>query len=923
MKDLFLTNYSEEHFVDHLKSCFERCDSFLLSVSFIKMAGLTLIKECMEDALRRGVKGKLITSTYQNFTDIPALQVFLSWVHIYPNFSCHIDFDCFEDNGYHSKGYIFEIDGGYEFLVGSTNITRFALLKNIEWNVSLTREKDSKVIQAAIKEFDYLFDRTMNLDENVIRLYTVQLEYAIEKWDMDYNANYENKTVMPNAMQKKALKELRRYRDMGVNKALIVAATASGKTYLAAFDARNFDAKRVLFIVHRDTILTSARQTFQKVFMARRTYGLFTGQEQDLDAEFIFATNTMMASHLDMFGPNEFDYIVFDECHHVTASTYQKIMNYFHPQFLLGLTATPERMDNEDVFGMFDKNVPYELRLREAIKNELIVPFKYYGVRDEFVNYSNLDKTRFLSEAYSPEHCKFVAEQIESHRPEGKLKCIAFCKSVEHARLMANAMSEMGYYVACLTGQNKTGERLKAYKDLQDDSNPLEIIFTIDILNEGVDIPAINMVLFLRPTDSQVIFIQQLGRGLRKCEGKQYLTVLDFIGNSYDRSIQIALALGSLSSTTYVEKALLTSLVRDDFRAIDLEGVEIHFDELSKDEILHFIEKTNFNRFDFLNQDYWNFKKFLSVETPPKHMDYLVAECAPDLMRFMKASMRGSKNKSYYNFLKKIDEEVPLFSKEQIDFINTMSEQLPLTRREEYLIIDSVHNGVKDLSEILKISAKSPRISEKSLKSALQNLIKQKLVLEDDMGYLLAASDSGDGSFNSYLEDLLQYGLERYETEFGEFFGSFKLYANYAKEKVMLELTGEQTIFMQGTKYDETTHSTYVFIGLKKDASPDANFAYKDRFLSTRVFQWESVNNTTRTSAEGRKLLSTEKVYLFVRKMESEDGVTLPFTYFGTGHFDNCRDSTNNGMPTLLFDILLDHPVPEQYMFDFQIPKDN
>ncbi len=214
MKDLFLTNYSEIRFIDALKEALNNCSSFLFSVSFIKEAGLILIKDEIENALIRGVKGKIITSTYQNFTDIPSLELFLSWMEKYSNFSCHLDYNSFKDNGFHSKGYIFEINNQYEFLIGSTNITRFALLKNIEWNVSLKRNNNDSVIKEAIKEFDYLWNRTLLLSQDAIKQYKIQIDYAIEKWDMDYDINYENKKIMPNAMQRKALKELRRYRDM-------------------------------------------------------------------------------------------------------------------------------------------------------------------------------------------------------------------------------------------------------------------------------------------------------------------------------------------------------------------------------------------------------------------------------------------------------------------------------------------------------------------------------------------------------------------------------------------------------------------------------------------------------------------------------------------------------------------------------------
>ena len=919
MKDLFLTNYSKIRFIDALKEALNNCSSFLFSVSFIKKAGLILIKDEIENALIRGAKGKIITSTYQNFTDIPSLELFLSWMEKYPNFSCHLDYDSFKDNGFHSKGYIFEINNQYEFLIGSTNITRFALLKNIEWNVSLKRNNNDLVIKEAINEFDYLRNRTLLLSQDSIKQYKILIDYAIEKWDMDYDINYENKKIMPNAMQRKALKELRRYRDMGVNKALIVAATASGKTYLSAFDARNFDAKRLLFIVHRDTILEDAKNTFQKVFMSRRTYGLFTGVEKNLEADFIFATNVTMSLHLDYFDPKEFDYIIFDECHHITASTYQKLMNYFKPHFLLGLTATPERMDNQDVFDLFDKNVPYELRLKDAIKNDLVVPFKYFGVRDNFINYSTKEKVNFLSEYFKNGHIEMIAKEIENHRQKGKLKAIGFCRSIEHAQMMSHKMNELGYSTVALTGKNLTGERLKAYNDLQDDNEPLEIIFTVDILNEGIDIPAINMVLFLRPTESQTIFIQQLGRGLRKYKDKEYLTVIDFIGNSYERSIQVAFALGTLSNNVYLEKALVSSLIKDDFKDLDLPGVEIHFDEFSKDEILKYVEKTNFNTFSFLKQDYFNFKKFLLLERYPTHVDFLNSDCAPDLLRFIKSKYKGKKIYSYYNFLKYIDEDIPLFNEKEIKLLDTLSDLLPLTRKEEYLIIDEL---LKNNEVLCGFNLIEGRITEFSITSAINNLASKDVIKLSEDSYKLNLLNEVSEEFYTFLTDLISYGLTRYDIEFGDFVGQFKLYANYQKDKIMLELDGKQFAFMLGTKYDLTTNTTYVFVGLKKDLVAKGNFAYKDKFISPNVFQRESVNNTTLTSKEGQKLLNSKVVHLFVRKMDDEDGIVLPFTYFGTGKFTNCRESTNENTPTLLFDIVFDNEVPEEYRFDFQVPEE-
>jgi hypothetical protein len=327
-------------------------------------------------------------------------------------------------------------------------------------------------------------------------------------------------------------------------------------------------------------------ETFQRVFGSDRSYGIYNKDFKDFDMDFVFSTNITMANSLELFNKHTFDYIIIDEAHHAAAESYRRILNYFEPEFLLGITATPERMDGEDVFALFDQNVPYELRLRDAIINGLVVPFKYYGIRDELIEYG-ITQTRghrFVEKFSDEAHCEFIYQSIEKHRLPGdvKLKALAFCRDISHAIRMSQAMGDY-YHTQYLTGRNSVGERVRAYKDLQDDTTDLEILFTVDILNEGVDIPGVNMVLFLRPTDSQTIFIQQLGRGLRKFEGKKFVTVLDFIGNDYKRSVQIAFALGSLSKNFVIEKKLIAALIVNNFEKIGLQdyGVEIHLDDFA------------------------------------------------------------------------------------------------------------------------------------------------------------------------------------------------------------------------------------------------------------------------------------------------------------------------------------------------------
>lgn len=684
MANQFLTNYTEVTFLEKIKDSLRHCTAFYFSVSFIKKAGLVLLFKDIEAAVERGAVGRIITSTYQNFTDIESLKSFFALQSRCENFTCHLDYECFHDSGYmtlgyHTKGYLFEYSDRKEVIIGSSNITRYALLKNIEWDIVVSEDQDAVVFEETMKEFEDKWEATHPLNMDVINLYSNKLNFAIERWDMDYDLHRAN--IKPNFMQRKALKELNRYRAVGTARALVVAAAGSGKTYLAAFDALNFSPKRLLYIVHEGSILKKSLETFQDVFGNAVTYGIYSGEHKELEADFLFATNGSMAKSLDLFPQKDyFDYIIVDECHHATAETYRKIIDYFEPEFLLGLTATPERLDNQDVFELFDKNVPYELRLRDAIINDLVVPFKYYGIRDELINYglTKSEERKMVAQLATVEHCNFITKEIEKHHPEGKLKALAFCRNVTHARMMCEVMGEH-YKSAYLTGKNDIGERIRAYNDLQSDNRNLEILFTVDILNEGVDIPGVNMVLFLRPTESSTIFIQQLGRGLRKYENKEYVTVLDFIGNSYKRSVQIAFALSSLADNFVLENRLMMALVQDDFKAIGLSdyGVEIHIDDLSKEEIVNFIEQENFNSLKYLKQDYFNFRKYIGAESYPKHMDYLNNDCAPDLMRFLSIKIRGKKCISYYNFLHGILEDVdddakllPIFTERQVAFAN-------------------------------------------------------------------------------------------------------------------------------------------------------------------------------------------------------------------------------------------------------------
>ena len=919
MKSRFLTNYSDISFLETIQSNLRHCTEFSFSVSFIKWAGLVLLKNDIQAALDRGVKGRLITTTYQNFTDIESLSFFLKLAVSYNNFECHLDDECFLDeknyavNGFHTKGYIFRFEDRCELIVGSSNITRYALLKNIEWDLVIDCDITNTAFIDANTEFSTLWDKTLPLTQDIIGHYCQKLNFAIERWDMDYDRSTQ--AINPNYMQRKALRELNRMRAIGNTRSLVVSATGSGKTYLAAFDARNFDPQKLLYIVHEGSILNKSLETFQIVFGGARTCGLYSGEAKELDADFIFATNVSMCRSLDLFDKKEIDYIIIDECHHAVAETYRKIIGYFEPEFLLGLTATENRMDNQDVVELFDNNIPYELRLRDAIINNLIVPFHYYGIHDKLIDYglSDTAERRLIAQMASEDNCEFIHEQIEKHRIKGqKLKALAFCRNIQHARMMAENLCQY-YKTAYLSGKNKTGERIRAYNDLQDDNKALEVLFAVDILNEGVDIPGVNMVLFLRPTESSTIFIQQLGRGLRKFKNKTFVTVLDFIGNSYRRSVHIALALGSLSKGFILEKKLLKSMVLNDFIELGLSdyGVKIKIDDLSKKDIIKYIDSENFNQLKYIKQDYKNFKDFLKTPSYPKHMDYINSDYAPNLLKFMKIKIDSKKTNSYYGFLKGIGESVPAFSEEQINTINYLSGLLPLVRRHEYLIAKHLIAGVTSKDKIYQLlNSEISGCTNEQIDHAMRFMCEGKAIsLSDNVVSLCGPNEP---EFTDFITDMLDYGLVQYSARYKDE-DVFLLYQDYRQDQALMKILENPKHNQLGTYYKDG--NMYIFAGLKKDANIHEHLNYKDKFLSADIFQWESVANIN--ANEEAKQASSKQAFIFVRKVKEENGITLPYTFVGIGHLNNPRKNENsNG--SILYDIHLDTPIPNDLYQDFE-----
>ena len=947
----FYSNSTEVTFLAHLKECLSHCRGFSFSVSFIKRAGLDLFYEDLIQALQSGARGRILTSTYQNFTDCYSLSFFLKLQNDYPGqFECHLEDGSFGKDGFHTKGYLFEMeDGSKEVIIGSSNITRFALLFNKEWDVSVITDEKDPFLSAVEKEFDYLYRNTPTLSESLIASYRDKLQYAISSWDMDSSYLGGKEDIRPNLMQQKALMELRRQRSMGQQRALVVAATGSGKTFLAAFDAKSVDAKRLLFLAHKDAILEASRKTFQSVFKTARSYAVFNGSNQKgLDADFLFASIQMLQRHLEEFSPTQFDYIVIDEVHHSAAKTYQDVLSYFKPEFLLGLTATPERMDGKSVYDIFQNNVPFDLRLREAIENDLVVPFHYFGIKDSFLSYSEEDVKSKIGEIAksmcSQENCDFIDEQIRIHRPsDSKLRCIGFCSTRFEAQNLASIFAEKGYGTAYVDSRTETGERLEIFRRLEQTDDPLSLVFAIDILNEGIDVPSINMVLFLRPTESSTIFIQQLGRGLRKYKGKQYLTVLDFIANSYQRSCQIAMALGSLSKSGTIDKASISDGVLTSFASLDLPGVEIHFDEESQEEILSSIEQTNFNRLDRLVADYARFKKSLCQEGEMKEDEYIKPTLYLDAAQGMDFLRFAKYPDSYADFLAKADKKaMPIFQEPSLETLRFLNFFLPLVREEEFQILLELLSGPKSKLALQESLSQNGFFSEERFTHALTvlsgkatvNTTGNKTLIQKEGEEYCLSFPIVDPLFKEYLKDALSYGITRFETEHSQDMDwelhekkprFLHLYSPYTQPTSLLALCvykagKEEANLMPMTGIFYTEKGLALYITLNKDLQKEERLKYKDKFLSPGLLQWESSTSTTLDNGKGKRLIEAGEAMIFVRKTKKDWGRACPFLYIGKGKLINPRPS-DNPAKTLLFDIVLDQPIPASYHYDLGIEE--
>ncbi|AGX42908.1 DEAD/DEAH box helicase family protein [Clostridium saccharobutylicum] len=579
-----------------LKESIKNAKAIDIIVSFLMDSGVKMILNDLKEAIDRNVSIRILTGSYLNITSPTALYMLKRELKD----KIDLRFYNVHNKSFHPKSYIFHNENDSEIYIGSSNLSKGALTNSIEWNYRFLRSQNTEDFNAFYGEFENLFNNYSEIiDDAAMKEYSKnwkrpQVYKDIEKAkenDIDEDEILpkeieENKVIdlfEPKGAQIEALYELENSREEGFDKGLVVAATGVGKTYLAAFDSMK--AERVLFVAHREEIIKQAAISFKNVRKSD-DIGFFYNSNKDNDKSMIFALVQTLGKdeylNEEYFKRDYFDYIVIDEFHHAVSSNYRKIIDYFTPKFMLGLTATPERLDSKDVFSLCEYNTVYEIRLSDAINKGYLVPFRYYGVYDETVDYDNVE---FKNGKYNDKELEDAlmfnkrGELILNHyKKYNSNRALGFCTSKKHAEYMAKYFCENGVNaVAVYSGENgKYSEnRTEALNKLT--KGEVKVIFSVDMFNEGLDIPSIDMVMFLRPTQSPTVFLQQLGRGLRKYKDKKYLNVLDFIGNYKKADFLPFLLSGKTYSRIEAKKGIFNEeeypeecRVDFDFRIIDV-----------------------------------------------------------------------------------------------------------------------------------------------------------------------------------------------------------------------------------------------------------------------------------------------------------------------------------------------------------------
>lgn len=950
-EDLFLTRvdvlYNDSHkiknFFKTLAYEMGTADEVFFLVSFIKMSGAQLLTRELKALEKRNIPIKILTTTYMNVTEVKALRHLMKFKNV------QIKVLPLKNESFHTKAYLFKRHSKQNtVIIGSSNISHSALINGHELNVKIPHTEHMPAYEQTKAFFNKMWqlEKAIEPTEEFLRKYEQHQSKTtsfIPSFVFEETTTYLNESVIqPNEMQKEALRNLTFTRGNGHTKGVVIAATGTGKTYLSAFDVKQFNPNRLLFIAHREELLDSAIRTYSSLFKDEFLCGKITGTSKAYDRRFIFSTVQSLSKQetMENFKKDEFDYIIIDEFHHAEAPTYRKIIDYFEPKFLLGLTATPERMDGRNVLEICDNNIVYEIRLRDALEANLLAPFHYFGVSDQTVDYEQVDivnghyeETSLVRALSTFDRVDFVIETINMYGYDGDtLHGLGFCVNIEHAEFMSAEFNKRGFVTKCLTGNDSVEIREQYIDRLEDPDDELSIIFTVNIFNEGIDIPKVNLMLFLRPTESSTIFIQQLGRGLRKVENKEYVTVLDFIGN-YKNSFIIPLALSGQYNAKAFDTDSLRVAVAHEF-ADSPGGSVVQLDPIAQREILKKLDNIKLSSVAVLKEIYGQFKADLGRS--PEIMDFLYVEEAPSLSFFLFKFKSWVKTKQYMKDANSYDEWI-LEENNRYELIERIENMLPIKWPYEYgiiylmkwkneITIDDVVVWLSKRFDFELIRSEHETLILRAMDRLSKRYKKQKWSFGEFTGERFLVNDQikelfSNDYFFQYMKERLEYGLIDFRRTFRTKVVLTKdkklaLYRNYTRNELMFifEAKVPEGSWREGVS--RVDNHILLFINLNKLEHVEEHLLYKDFFKDPVTFHWQSQNQTSHQSGQGQDYIHHKErgihVHLFVRKFSQMHGMTLPFMYLGEVDYVN-----SHGDRPMNITWKLHQPVPEDLFHDF------
>ena len=915
-----LISNREEKIVSLIRRELENCDEFIISVAFVTLGGVTMILEQLKDLEQRDVKGKILTGDYLTFTQPKALKKLLEFKNI--------ELKVLSDEKFHAKGYFFRKGDIWTMIVGSSNLTQTALTVNFEWNLKINSLKDGKIATEILNNFYDVFNKIPALDMDSLleyeRVYNLSKEYTKKK----KQEIREYKEITPNIMQKQALENLNNLRKYE-RKGLLISATGTGKTYLSAFDVRNANPKRVLFIAHRKTILQKAKETYENILRDKKI--VIYGEEDIDEADVVFAMIQTLSkeNHMTKFSPDYFDYIVVDEVHHGGAKSYQSVLNYFIPKFLLGMTATPERGDNFDIYKLFDNNIAYEIRLHDALKEELLSPFHYFGISDIEIDGELINEKSGIKKLTADARVNHIIEKSRFYGYSGdKIHGLIFVSRIDEALLLEEKFQERGVKAIALTGDDSDEKRERSIAQLE--NGEIEYIITVDIFNEGVDIPCVNQVILLRPTESSIVYIQQLGRGLRKYPDKEYVVILDFIGN-YEKNFLIPIA---VSQNSNYDKDYMKRFIMNGTDMIPGQS-SIIFEEIVKERIFENINRTNFSTKKNIEKDFILLEKQLG--RVPMLYDFFEKN-------MIEPSVILKYKKTYDEVLRilKPREEFPTLDSRESNYLTFLSSFFtPAKRVHEMVILQELLNKERvSIEEIGKILEERYSLynQEESIENGVKHLAKEIFVslstakeflpiierYEDDIVLSGDFKKSYEGKlyFKNLIDDLIRYNLAYVEKNYKQREEETILrYKEYSKQEAFWYLNLDFNNGYQVSGYTVFEEQRKVILFITLDDTPPFT-QYDNKFYDNRRFTWYSKNQRClsrngKLTAEGKIAENYYILEAFIKKKSGEN-----FYYIGkVKEVLNPKEIVNyKGNSVVEYELLLKDEI-EENLYNYLLEK--